>query len=188
MTSSPTEPLLFPRPQRVARAPDVVPRDALAAATTAVDPVAVPQAQGYRLTVSDQGAAVVGHDPAGVFYGMQTLAQLRNSASQSVPGLTIDDWPDRAVRGVMLDISRDRVPKLPVIKQRIDRLARLKINQLQLYTEHTLAFAGHAEVWRDASPLTFDDLVELEAYCNERFIDLVPVSYTHLTLPTKRIV
>ena len=172
--SSVPVPLVVPRPQRLTRGDAAVPRSVLDTPVVTIDPAAVPRAQGYRLTVSARGVEVVAHDAAGAFYGQQTLAQLRAGAGQAVPMMTVDDWPDRAVRGVMLDVSRDRVPKLAVIKQRIDRLARLKINQLQLYTEHTLAFAGHAEVWRDASPLTFDDLAEIEAYCNARFIDLVP--------------
>src|SRR5699024_9886280 len=41
-----------------------------------VDPHAGLRPEGYRLIVDDEGALVVGHDPAGVFYGAQTLRQL----------------------------------------------------------------------------------------------------------------
>jgi len=167
-------PLLYPRPQRLTPGTGAAPRGLLDKAEVAVDPAEVKRPEGYRLTVGPDGAQVVGHDAAGACYGVQTLRQLRAGAGDAVPALTIDDWPDRAVRGYMLDVSRDRMPKLTVIKQLIDRLAGLRINQLQIYTEHTIAFAGHEEVWRDASPLSFDDLAELEVYAHDRFIDLVP--------------
>ena len=38
----------------------------------------------------------------------------------------------------MLDISRDKVPTMATLFHLIDRLAGWKINQLQLYIEHTL--------------------------------------------------
>ncbi len=58
--------------------------------------------------------------------------------------------------------------------QIVDQLSELKINQLQLYTEHTFAYAGHEEVWRQASPMTAEEIRRLDDYCKTRFIDLVP--------------
>ncbi|MET7620141.1 hypothetical protein [Streptomyces sp. NPDC005408] len=40
--------------------------------------------------------------------------------------------------------------------------------------EHTFAFRDHREVWRDASPLTADDLCWLDARCAALGIELVP--------------
>ena len=53
----------------------------------------------------------------------------------------------------MLDISRNKVPTMGQLKEAVDAFEMLKINHLQLYTEHTFAYAGHEEVWRDASPI-----------------------------------
>jgi hypothetical protein len=74
----------------------------------------------------------------------------------------------------MLDISRDKVPTLETTKQLIDQLASWKINQFQLYIEHTFAYRRHPDVWAKASPFTGEEIVELDAYCRERFIELVP--------------
>jgi hypothetical protein len=52
-------------------------------------------------------------------------------------------------------------------------LAGWKLNQLQLYTEHTFAYVGHDEVWRDADPYTADDLRAIDAHCRSRGIELV---------------
>src|SRR5205085_841863 len=91
-----------------------------------------------------------------------------------LPELRINDSPDFAVRGIMLDISRDKVPTMPTLFALVDLFAELKINQLQLYTEHTFAYANHPDVWRDASPMTPDEIKTLDAYCRTKFIELVP--------------
>ncbi|HSD83680.1 MAG TPA: beta-N-acetylhexosaminidase, partial [Anaerolineae bacterium] len=91
-----------------------------------------------------------------------------------LPGLHIVDWPDFPVRGVMLDISRDKVPMLETTKALIDRLASWKINQFQLYTEHTFAYRRHPDVWAKASPFTGEEILELDAFCRERHVELVP--------------
>ena len=54
----------------------------------------------------------------------------------------------------MLDVARDRVPTIETLFALVDRLAGWKLNQLQLYMEHTFAYAGHEEVWRHADPYT----------------------------------
>jgi hexosaminidase len=130
--------------------------------------------QAYRLIVDPVGATVFSSSAAGKFYGRQTLAQLRSADTGEIPCIEIDDRPDFPTRGVMLDISRDKVPTIETLKGLIDRLASWKINQLQLYTEHTFAYAGHEAVWADASPLTGEEIRSLDRYCRERFIDLVP--------------
>jgi len=88
--------------------------------------------------------------------------------------MEIEDWPDFQVRGVMLDISRDKVPTLVTLEKLIDRLANWKINQFQLYTEHTFAYRGHERVWRGASPMTGGQIEHLDRYCRRRGIELVP--------------
>ena len=140
-------------------------------------PERVPQLQGYRLHIPSSGPVVVeGHDPAGIFYGVCTLAQILEQAGPSgqLPCLEVQDWPDIPARGVMLDVSRDKVYRMETIYELVDRLASWKINQLQLYTEHTFAYRNHPEVWQHASPFTGDEILALDAYCQERFVELVP--------------
>ncbi len=60
------------------------------------------------------------------------------------------------------------------LRQKIDLLAALGYNQLQLYFEHTFAYSRHESVWRTASPLTAGEVRELDAYCAARGIELVP--------------
>ena len=79
-----------------------------------------------------------------------------------------------ARRGLMLDISRNRVPTVETLHRLIDALQVLNYNELQLYTEHTFAFAEHETVWQNASPLTASEILELDSYCADRGIELVP--------------
>ena len=58
----------------------------------------------------------------------------------------------------MLDVSRGKVPTMKSIWELIDLLAKLGYNELQLYVEHTFAFAEHPIVWKEASPLTGDEI------------------------------
>jgi hypothetical protein len=73
----------------------------------------------------------------------------------------------------MLDVSRDRVPTRETLARLVDLLALVRMNRLQLYTEHTFAYRDHEVVWRDASPITADDVRWLDALCRERGIELV---------------
>ena len=56
----------------------------------------------------------------------------------------------------------------------IDILALLRFNELQLYTEHSFAYSQHPEIWQDASPMTPDEIRELDRHCHKRRIELVP--------------
>lgn len=131
-------------------------------------------AQGYTLSISDHGVQLVAADDAGVFYGTMTLRQLARNHAGGLPIGTVSDWPDLTERGVMIDISRDKVPTMDTLLELIDRLAEWKINHVELYAEHTFAYADHDVVWKNASPLTAAEVDELDAYCHDRHIALVP--------------
>lgn len=137
-------------------------------------PGAVLQPQGYRLQIQAHGVEILSGDLPGAFYGIQTVRQVLEQSGADLPGLDCQDWPDYPQRGVMLDVSRDRVPTMETLYVLVDRLAGWKINQLQLYLEHTFAYRQHPEVWAQASPFTGEEILALEAYCRERFIELVP--------------
>lgn len=130
--------------------------------------------QGYHLTLGPQGIAAEAGTSAGILYAVCTLAQIIEQAGARLPALQIDDAPAFGARGVMLDISRDKVPTMDTLLAIVDMLAGWKINQLQLYTEHTFAYRAHPQVWADASPLTGEEIIALDAYCRERQIELVP--------------
>jgi hexosaminidase len=143
-----------------------------------LDPNAALKPQGYRLVVESDRIELTSADEAGLFYGVATLAQMvaaqADASGVALPAAHVVDWPDFANRGVMLDVSRDRVPMMETLYDLVDLLASWKINEVQLYMEHTFAYGGHEIVWKDASPFTGEEILALDAYCRERFIDLVP--------------
>lgn len=130
--------------------------------------------QGFRLIIEPTVIHLEAADARGLFYGRQTLAEiLKAHQDEPIPCCRIEDWPDFPTRGYMLDVSRDRVPTMAHLFRLVDCLAKLRYNQLQLYTEHTFAYAAHEIVWSGSSPITAEEIRELDRYCRERHIELV---------------
>ncbi|MCM1188923.1 MAG: family 20 glycosylhydrolase [bacterium] len=139
-------------------------------------------AQEYTLAVQEDGIRILGGDGAGLLYGAQTLCQIVEQCGALVPAVTVKDFPAIERRGYYLDQTRGCVLKLDGLKRVADRLCRYKINEFQLYVEHTYLFRGLSEMWRDTTPLTAQEIMELDEYCAQRHIDLVPslASFGHL--------
>ncbi len=130
--------------------------------------------QGYTLDITPDRIRISAPTTTGAFYAVMTLTQLLRQYGRALPLLHIEDHPDFARRGVMLDISRDKVPTMKTLFELVDLLAELKVNEFQLYTEPTFAFRRHPVVWANASPMTGEEIMQLDAYCRARHIDLVP--------------
>lgn len=91
-------------------------------------------AESYRIAVDAASATVTGADPAGLYYGVQTLAQLiaRDEDGFAIPAVRIGDAPRFRYRGVMLDVARHFFAVEAVLGY-IDRAAGLKFNHLHLH-------------------------------------------------------
>ena len=83
-------------------------------------------AEAYRLTVSPEGIEIRSSGAAGAYYAVQTLRQILRHHPRRIPCCRIDDAPSFARRGVYLDISRGRVPKLSTLKALVERLAAVQ--------------------------------------------------------------
>lgn len=99
-------------------------------------PVAQIGKEGYTLVSSSKVVVITANDPAGLFYGMQTLLQLLPKEIESktiinmtwtLPIVKIKDYPRFGWRGIMLDVSRNFFSKEDV-KLYIDQIARFKYN------------------------------------------------------------
>jgi hexosaminidase len=130
--------------------------------------------QHYRVKISPARIELTASDLQGMSYAVTTLGQVIRQSDAGLPAGEIVDWPDFPVRGLLLDISRDKVPTMETLFSLVDLLSELKINHLELYMEHTFAYSAHREVWAEASPMTGEEILLLDAYCRERFIELVP--------------
>jgi hexosaminidase len=93
--------------------------------------------EGYQLVVSPSGVALQAPDPAGIFYGLQTLRQLLPVEIEGgagvpplpweAPGCEIVDQPRCAWRGFMLDEGRHFHGKDTVLRT-LDLMALQKLN------------------------------------------------------------
>jgi hexosaminidase len=87
--------------------------------------------EGYTLSIDTRVARVAARGEAGLFYGMQTLAQLLSAdggqGATTVPALRIVDAPRFAWRGLMLDVARHYMP-VPEIERLLDAMALHKLN------------------------------------------------------------
>ena len=141
-----------------------------------------PRSESYTLTIDKNGIQILFREIGGLRTAAATLRQILRQYDRHLPCLKIRDWPDFPRRGVMLDISRGRVPKLETLLELVEHLADFKINEFQLYTEHTFAYRHYQSVWQSWGALTGEEIRQLDARCRELGIDLVPNqnSFGHL--------
>ncbi len=98
--------------------------------------------EGYNLSVTPSKIIIKANDPAGLFYGVQTLIQLFPKEIESAamvsnvrweaPCVTITDYPRFGWRGLMFDVSRHFFTRQDV-EQYIDQMVRYKFNLLHLH-------------------------------------------------------
>ena len=164
-----SELLLLPRPRKLERIAGRGPMRDAAPATRLRRSLG---REAFTLTLDARGVWIEHGDEAGLRYARSALAQLAQQSRERLPALRIEDAPDFPVRGYLLDISRDRVPTRDTLARVVELLALLRLNHLQLYTEHTFAYPGHEAVWREASPLSPDDVRWLDRLCAAHGIEL----------------
>lgn len=160
--------------------------------------------ENYTMTVNSDSIVIEAPGPRGLFYGLQTLCDLRESGDK-IPPLAISDGPRLPYRGMMLDVSRHFRSK-EFVKKQIDAMARLKMNNLHLHLTDAagwrleikryprltqLAAWRKGETWKEwdttgkqyaeeGSPdasggyYTQDDIREIVAYAADRHINVIP--------------
>ncbi len=158
----------------------------------------VGKAEAYQLDITPKRITIQGTDPAGVFYGIQSLLQLfpaqihadrpQRGVQWTAPAVSIFDAPERPWRGMMLDVARYFHDK-EFVKKYIDMMAMYKLNKLQF---HFIDDSGWrleikkyprlTEVGAWAGPdhnrlggyYTQDDIRELIAYGAVRGVEIIP--------------
>ncbi|MBE3069703.1 MAG: beta-N-acetylhexosaminidase [Planctomycetes bacterium] len=142
--------------------------------------------EAYRVAVTPHGVEIAASADAGAYYGVQTLRELVAAAGTArgvaLAACQIDDAPDFARRGVYLDCSRGKVPRLQTLLALVERLARWKINELQLYVENVFTWRRHPAIGRGYSPFTPEELLAVQDHCRRHHIRFVGslASFGHL--------
>lgn len=85
--------------------------------------------EGYELTIGRKGVVIRSHGEEGLFYGLETLLQLREHFGDRIPAQRIVDAPRFAYRGMHLDESRHFFGK-EFVKKQLRMMASLKLNRL----------------------------------------------------------
>lgn len=129
----------------------------------------------YSISINENGVLVTSSCDEGLYRALTSLWQLIRKQNGKLRHCLIEDKPQFERRGYMLDISRCRMPKVNEIKKLIDFLSSLKYNEFQLYMEgECFKYSNYPKYTEDFDCLTPEDIRDLDAYCRERFIDLVP--------------
>ena len=88
-------------------------------------------AESYELDIIPDGITLRGSNHAGVFYGLQTLVQILETAKtenlSTLSSVSIKDSPRFQWRGMMLDVARHMFPA-DFVKRYIDIIAEHKMN------------------------------------------------------------
>ena len=156
--------------------------------------------EGYTLEVTSKGITLRANEPAGLFYGVQSLAQLMEG--NQIAACSVVDYPRFGWRGLMLDVSRHFFTKEEV-KSFIDQMARYKLNtfhwhltddngwRVEIKSLPKLTQVGACRVPRigrwgevaapgvdepatDCGFYTQDDIREIVAYASMKHITIVP--------------
>jgi hexosaminidase len=154
--------------------------------------------EGYVLSVDERGVKIAATGGAGHFYAAQTLLQLftpdllaakKSVTHATLPIVTIKDQPRFRWRGAMIDLSRHFFGP-DYLKRFIDLLAMNKMNVLHLHLTddngwrlesgafpklNTIGATGnHSDSNAPPALLTTNDVRDLIAYAQKRFITIVP--------------
>lgn len=138
--------------------------------------------EGYTLSIQPEQVIICARTARGRLWGAQTFRQLLRQYGRTLPAMRIDDAPAMRYRGVMLDLARRKVPKVDTLKRLVDTLSLLKLNMLQLQIEHTFQWQRHPLIGAGCGSLSCEDILELDAHCHNRGVELVPMlqSFGHM--------
>jgi hexosaminidase len=164
--------------------------------------------EGYKLVVEADFIRISAYQPAGLFWGIQSLRQLLPASIEraeqqegpwTVPSLEIEDYPRYAWRGIMLDVARHFF-SVEEIKRTIDLLAYYKINRFHLHLSDDQGWRIHINSWPDLTRIGGSTAVngdlggfytqamysEIAAYAQQHYMILIPEidmpGHTHAAL------
>ena len=156
-------------------------------------------AEGYELTVTSDAVTITASEPAGLFYGIQTLRQLMpwfieyeavradKNRPVTIPPVRIADAPRFPWRGAMLDVARHFFT-VNEVKRYVDLLAMYRMNRLHLHLADDQGWRIEIRSWPNLTThggstevgggpggfYTQEEYADLVAYAHSRFVTIVP--------------
>lgn len=129
--------------------------------------------EGYKLEIDESEIRIYAKTEQGAFYALMSLKWL--FIQTKIESAIIVDEPDLKVRGVMIDISRSKVPTVETLKEMIDWLSSLKYNHIELYVEgFSFEYQHFPQVLKEGNYLTLKQYLEIEDYAIKHYMDFVP--------------
>lgn len=138
--------------------------------------------ESYQLTVTDDGILLKASNDVGALRGLQTLRQLvtEREGTLQLPTVTIDDSPQWAWRGMVLDTARHFMP-VSTVKRLLAGMEMVKLNVLHLHLSDDQGFRAESrvlpklhEVGSGGDYYTQSEITELVEYAADRGIRIVP--------------
>ena len=130
--------------------------------------------QAHAVSIKPLTVVAGGQGTVALAYAAQTLRQITRTEGTRWSCRQVRDWPALPNRGIMLDVTRGRVPTMSTLKMLVDQMSLYKLNMLQLYAEHTFAFPHHPRIGGDCGSLSAEDMMELDSYARQRQVELIP--------------
>ena len=144
------------------------------------------QEEAYHLSITRKGILLEATTPKGMYWGRQTLEQLKYTKNKKtwVPQCDITDWPAFRIRGFMHDVGRSYIP-LEELKREISLLSRYKINVFHWHLTENQAWRLESKCYPQLNApenmerekgkyYTLDEARQLVEFCKQHQVLLIP--------------
>ena len=147
-----------------------------------IQKAAVTEEEGYRLVLTPEGILLESGSVRGLHYGLSALKLLRFRGAGRLPCGEALGRPRFASRGILLDVSRGKIPDMDYLERLVGWMADMGYNILQLYCEDKLALKEHPKVGELTGVFTERQIRALDALCQSYFVELQPCiqTYSHM--------
>lgn len=151
-----------------------------------LDGVSLNVDEAYRLEVNRGKITVEAVTEQGVYWAMQTLAQLQDVRKKKVTfsGCSIVDWPAFRMRGFMQDVGRTYI-SIEELKREIAILSRFKINVFHWHLTENQSWRLQSKIFpmlndsvnttrMPGKYYTLEEAKDLVAFCKSHSVLLIP--------------
>ncbi len=135
----------------------------------------------YSIEVTKDHVIIRSHSVKGFYYGLCDMTREMKTKGFLVIRHQIQE-PSFSNRGVLLDITRGKIPKVDEMKRMIRLLSFEKINQIQLYMEHTFRYSFTEDMNEGKGGYLPEEWADIIGFSNQYFVDLIPciATFGHL--------
>ena len=144
------------------------------------------QEEAYHLLITKKGILLEATTPKGMYWGRQTLEQLKTTKNKKIylPQCDITDWPAFRIRGFMHDVGRSYIP-VEELKREISLLSRYKINVFHWHLTENQAWRLECRKYPQLNApenmerekgkfYTLDEARQLVEFCKQHQVLLIP--------------